>query len=241
MMPVIRANDKNVHVSLCKALMGYGDKTPFFDEGFASFVKDWQNKRALTADGIVGRCSWARLLKETLAIEPEEEKTATRTDPKDFKQYDPRWSGKLYSTHGDKKQTIRTSGCGPTAMADIVAVTRDETVTPPVLCEKALLWGDRTYDSGTAWRFFDHAAKEYAFCAYERSSSWDRLKSCLDEGGLAVAGMGKGYWTKGGHYICVKRIEDGYVYCNDPASSKRTRQKTGDFMKERKMFFLFWA
>ena len=144
-----------------------------------------------------------KLLKEALKLEPEESEPVKRIKPIDFKQYDLRWAGKLYSTHGDRSQTIKTSGCGPTAMADIVAAVKDPSVTPPDLAEKALEWGDRTYSKGTAWSFFAHAAAEYGFGYYEKSARLDRLQSCLDAGGWAVANMGKGYWTKGGHYICV--------------------------------------
>ena len=124
-------------------------------------------------------------------------------------------------------------------MADIVAAVKDKTLTPADLADKALAWCDRTYSSGTAWSFFAHAAEEYGFGYYEKSSSLDKLKSCLENGGWAVVNMGKGYWTKGGHYICVWKIENGTVFAHDPASSKRTGQKTEQFMKERKMFFLF--
>ena len=36
------------------------------------------------------------------------------------------------------------------------------------------------------------------------------------------------------------KYDDTYIYANDPASSKRTKQKISDFMKERKAFFCFW-
>ena len=39
--------------------------------------------------------------------------------------------------------------------------------------------------------------------------------------------------------ICVWKYDDTYIYANDPASSKRTKQKISDFMKERKAFFCF--
>ena len=67
------------------------------------------------------------------------------------------------------------------------------------------------------------------------------LKECLATGGYAVASMAKGYWTNGGHYICVWKYDDTYIYANDPASSTRKKQKIDQFMKERKAFFCFWA
>ena len=239
MLPVLKRGVKGDAVRLMKALMKYGDTGGAFDAALEEFVKRWQEDRGLAADGVVGRQSWQRLLQDSLGIEPQEDAPRRGVKPLDFKQYDPRWAGVVYSSHGDAKQTIKTSGCGPTAMADIVAAAKDETATPPALAQKAVAWGDRTYRSGTAWRFFEHAAKEYGFGSFEKSAALNRLQSCLDGGGWAVASMGKGYWTKGGHYICVWKIKDGWVYAHDPASSKRTRQRTEQFMKERKMFFLF--
>lgn len=236
MLPTLKQGTQDSAVSLFKALCGYADTSSAFDAAFAEFIKNWQKENGLTPDGIIGQKTWAALLKKALGIESE--KGGEWIEPLDFKQYDPRWANIPYSSHGDKTQTIRSSGCGPTAMADIVAAVKDETATPATLAEKALAWGDRTPSSGTAWRFFAHAAREYGF-AYEQSGSFDRLQSHLSRGGWAVAGMGKGYWTKGGHYICVWKIEGNYVYAHDPASSKRTKQKIEDFKKEKKMFFLF--
>ncbi len=146
----------------------------------------------------------------------------------------------MYSSHGDKSQTMKNSACGPTAMADIVATLIDSTVTPPDLADKAMAWGDRTYSSGTAWSFFPHIAKEYGFSKYLKTTSLATLKGCLDTGGYAVASMDKGYWTKGGHFICVWKYDNDYIYANDPASSKRTKQKITEFTKERKALFCFW-
>ena len=200
-------------------------------------VKEYQTANGLKADGIVGQLTWASLLgEEGQATKP----VSSHIQPVDYKQYDSRWATKMYSSHGDKKQTMKSSACGPTAMADVVATLIDSTVTPPVLADKAMAWGDRSYSSGTNWSFFRHIADEYRFGNYLKSSSISDLKKCLDTGGYVVASMGKGYWTNGGHYICVWKYDDTYVYANDPASSKRTKQKISDFMKERKAFFCFW-
>ena len=233
MLPILRKGMRGDAVRIAKRLMEHTDTHACFDDAFRAFVKEKQKALGLKSDGVIGEKTWKAAVDAALG--PEEE----RQKPVDYRQYDPKWADVMYSACGDRKQTIRTSGCGPTAMADVVATLKDASVTPPVLAEKALAWGDRTKKDGTAWRFFDHAAEEYGFMGYRRSAKADLLLSCLDKGGLAVASMGKGFWTKGGHYICVWKIEDGYVYACDPASAKRTRQRTEDFMKEHKMFFLF--
>ena len=196
-------------------------------------VKAFQAANGLTADGIVGKQTWAALLGETT---PE----PNFKQPVDYKQYDKKWASVMYSSHGDKKQTIKSSGCGPTAMADIVATLIDSAVTPVTLAELSLKLGCRTYSDGTAWSFFPKIADYYGFSKYVKSSTLATLKSCLDSGGYVVASMGKGYWTNGGHFICVWKYDDKYVYANDPASSTRKKQNAEDFMKQRKAFFCFW-
>ena len=73
------------------------------------------------------------------------------------------------------------------------------------------------------------------------TSSLETLKACLDGGGYAVCSMGPGYWTKSGHFICVWKYDDKYIYANDPASSSRKKQKISDFVKQRKRYFCWWA
>ena len=198
----------------------------------------YQSANGLKADGIVGPLTWGKLLGE----EQESTDKASYKKPVDYKQYDSRWATKMYSSHGDKSQTMKSSACGPTAMADVVATLIDPDVTPPLLADKAMAWGDRSYSSGTNWSFFPHIAKEYSFSKYVKTTSLATLKACLDSGGYAVASMGPGRFTKGGHYICVWKYDGDNVYVNDPASSKASRQYAPitEFMKERKAFFCFW-
>lgn len=52
--------------------------------------------------------------------------------------------------------------------------------------------------------------------------------------------MGPGFWTKGGHFICLWRTDDTYMYANDPASNVRKKQKLAAFESQRKQFFIFY-
>ncbi len=234
-MDTIRKGSKGNDVRKLQELLGIA-ADGIFGSITKAAVKEYQSANGLKSDGIVGPLTWGKLLGE----EQDTTDKVTYKKPVDYKQYDSRWATKMYSSHGDKSQTMKSSACGPTAMADVVATLIDSTVTPPILADKAMAWGDRSYSSGTNWSFFKHIAGEYPFGNYLKSSSVADLKNCLDMGGYVVASMGKGYWTNGGHYICVWKYDDTYIYANDPASSKRTKQKISDFMRERKAFFCFW-
>ncbi len=262
-METLRKNSRGESVKLMQEILnflgyGCGKADGVFGKNTFRAVKAFQVDRGIGADGVAGPETWRELFDaapESVCekIEPAgtdavpsslsgagnaAERAPVR--PPDFKQYNKRWADKMYSSHGDKKQTLRSSGCGPTAMADVVAALIDSTVTPPLLADKAISWGDRSRSNGTAWSFFKHAAREYAFGRYLKTGSKTQLLGCLAAGGLAVASMGKGYWTKGGHYICVWKADGAYIYANDPASAKREKQRITDFMNERKAFFCFW-
>lgn len=204
-------------------------------------VAAYQSAKGLAADGICGPKTWAALI--TGEAETAAKPSATPgvfVQPKDFKQYDSKWGNKVYTSVGNNSQTMRNSGCGPTAAANVVATLKDSGVTPWTLAQIALKKGYRTANSGTAWAFFKHLASVYGFSKFVQTSGLSTLKACLDAGGYVVCSMGPGYWTKGGHYITAWKYDGGYIYCNDPASATRKKQKEADFVKQRKQFFCFW-
>lgn len=232
----LKRGSKGTDVVQLQNLLGGLDADGIFGKKTEAAVRAFQAAHGLKVDGIVGKQTWAALLGED---EPAEGQHGF-VKPVDYKQYDSKWAKVMYSNHGDKSQTIKSSGCGPTAMADIVATLIDSAVTPATLADLSMQWGCRTYSDGTSWSFFPKIADHYGFSKYVKASTLAALKSCLDSGGYIVASMGKGYWTNGGHFICVWKYEGGYIYANDPASSKRTKQKESDFIKQRKAFFCFW-
>lgn len=160
--------------------------------------------------------------------------------PVDYKQYDSKWKKILYTIIGSKSQTIGSSGCGPTSMADIQATWVDKNITPVEMCDYALKHGYRTKNSGTAWGFFKSIADAYGYTGFLQTKSMASARSALKNGAFVVASMGAGYWTSGGHYICLWKTDDVYMYANDPASSTRKKQKLGPFEEQRKQFFIFY-
>ena len=209
----------------------YGERTK-------AAVAVLQSAYSLTADGICGPKTWTALI---VCEQPQPQPTPGHfVQPVDYKQAAKPWGPRMYSNHNDHSQTMANSGCGPTAMADVVATLKDKNINPYDLAELSMQWGDRSYNSGTNWSFFPHIAEHFKFAKMVQSKSIDALKACLDAGGYVVCSMGKGYWTNGGHYICAWKYTDTDIWCNDPASSKRTHQNIKDFVAQRKQFFCFY-
>lgn len=207
-------------------------------------VIEYQQAHGLTADGIVGRNTWAMMLTGESSSGK-----CPNAQPPDFKQYDSRWAKIMYSNHGDKSQTIKSSGCGPTSMCDIYAAWIDPKATPPMLCEKALAWGCRTKNSGTTSAFLKKMAAEMG-CVYKAASDLATVRSCLEAGGYAVVCFGTGSsgkswykkWTTGGHYCVIWGYDGDTFYVNDPASSASARKKgtAAEILNCRKGFYCFW-
>lgn len=213
-------------------------------------IAAYQAANDLVADGICGKKTWRMLLtgKKDEDIVPSGADNAVQ--PPNFKQYDSRWASKMYSNHGDKSQTMKSSACGPTSMADIVAQWWDVNVTPWDLAQLSMQWGTRTYDSGTSSTFFKKIAAQYGASKYITTSSIQSAIACLNAGGYVVVCFGKGTkgkssyqkWTKGGHYCCIWKYDGKYFYINDPASAKAVRAKGtyDEVLDARKGFYCFY-
>ena len=208
-------------------------------------VEAYQKQHGLTADGVVGPKTWASMITGEAASGD-----CPNIQPPNFKQYDSRWASKMYSNHGDKSQTMKSSACGPTSMADIVAEWWAVNITPYDLAKLSMDWGTRTYSSGTSSTFFKRCAERYKARKYQTTSSLETARKCLTEGGYVIVcfGTGKsgkpGYkkWTKGGHYCCIWGYKGDTYYINDPASSSSARAKgtSAEITNCRKGFYCFW-
>lgn len=154
--------------------------------------------------------------------------------PVSYLQTDPRWKNHNYSAKGEKK-TIGSSGCGPTAAAMVAATLTDKSVTPAVTAEWSMSHGYKALNQGTFYTYFVPQMSVYGITCkrlntsnlYGKSSSaahTEALKA-LSDGDWIIACMGKGNWTSSGHFILLYGYQNGYVYINDPASTKAARIK----------------
>ena len=171
------------------------------------------------------------------------------TRPVSYLQTDPRWGSLNYSAPGEKT-TIAASGCGPTAMAMVLATWADPCVTPKTECAWALAHGYKAPRQGTYYGYFEPAGARYGLrvtrlnytSLYGKSTSayHAQVKDALDRGELVIACMGKGNWTSSGHYVLAWKIEGDTIYINDPASTlaRRTRGSYALFKQQVKYYWI---
>lgn len=173
------------------------------------------------------------------------------TQPVSYLQTDPRWAGIPYAVKGESA-TIGGSGCGPTSMAMVLATWADKSVTPKTECAWALENGYKAKGQGTYYSYFTPAAKRYGLdCRQLNHASiygnngavyHTTAREAVLNGDLVIACMGKGNWTRSGHFVLVWWIdqEKDVVYINDPASTKtaRTRGSYRLFVKQVKYYFV---
>ena len=169
--------------------------------------------------------------------------------PVDYKQNDSKWGGLSYAVDGEKS-TIKSAGCGPTSLADVLATIVSPYIDPVTLAAWARYHNYKVKNSGTSYSFFEPCAKAYGVKVSRLNTSnvysipWngvhDKALAELQKGNWLIACMGKGNWTSSGHYVVAYGYENGYVYINDPASTKASRAKnTWELFKSQVKYY--WA
>ena len=168
--------------------------------------------------------------------------------PVSYLQTDPRWANVSYSARGEST-TIGRAGCGPTAMAMVLATWADPAVNPKTECMWALANGYKYPNQGTAYSYFVPAAKRYGLECRQITPGYiygnanspyhAQAKQALDNGDFVIACMGKGTWTRSGHYVLVWGIEGNIVYINDPASQKLLRTR-GNYLVFKQQVKHYW-
>lgn len=209
-----------------------------FGEDTLAKTKEFQKEKGLEADGEVGPKTWAAAFGVT-------KKPIKIIQPKNFKQNDPKWEDVLYTYKNkhSKNQTIGNSGCGPSALADIVATWWDEKITPVEMCKLAVDKNYRLKTGGTNHKFFEYVAKLYGG-HYCETTSHTYAKKAIENGHYVIVNVGPSRWTSGGHFICWWKISGSTVYINDPYDTKYTPSKEkapySELKKARKKYYIIY-
>jgi hypothetical protein len=168
--------------------------------------------------------------------------------PHSYMQTDPRWAKRPYRVTGEDA-TIGGSGCGPTCAAMLITTLTGKAVTPVDTCEWSTQHGYKALNQGTYYSYFTPQFKAHGIICTRLNTAnvygkpkekvHDTVLELLKDGYYIIACMGKGLWTKSGHYI-VAWWCDGKVYINDPASTKEERLM-GDLATFRSQVKYYWA
>lgn len=169
-----------------------------------------------------------------------------------YMQTNSKWKNLDYSALGEKTN-IGESGCGPTCMAMIIATLKDTTVTPIDTCKWSKEHGYKAVNQGTYYSYFAPQGKAYGIDVkqlngvnlYKKSNAvakkyHDEALAEIKKGNLVIACMGKGRWTRSGHFILWYDVEGGNVLINDPYNTKADCLKAGltVFQSEVKYYFV---
>ena len=139
-----------------------------------------------------------------------------------YNQTDSRWGHTLYGKTG----TIGTSGCGPTALAIVVASLKDSSVTPADVAKWSYQNGYRAEGNGSYRTLMTAGGAHYGLTVEGIGNDGNKLVEALKEGKLAIAIMAQGHFTSGGHFIVLRGVTaDGKILVADPASVKRSNQE----------------
>lgn len=127
------------------------------------------------------------------------------------------YSNDLLCEKKDNYTTIKTSGCGPTAMAIVASSLKNKKISPietSSLCCDLGVCGE----GGTSPIFFYEAADHYGFKI--KGLMNDEIDEMLPElkkgNSLAIVLVKKGIFTKAGHYIAITSAKGKEVYVHDP-------------------------
>lgn len=137
-----------------------------------------------------------------------------------YNQSDARWA---LSSYGSSQ--IYGAGCGPTALAMVVAGLKGTSITPLDVTNWSVANGHRAEGSGSYWSLITSGGSHYGLTvtAVGRNNT-HAIRSALEQGYPLIAIMGPGTFTKTGHFIVLLKSENGLIKVYDPASLNRTNQ-----------------
>lgn len=136
-----------------------------------------------------------------------------------YNQGDEAWSSLPFG-----RDRIGGYGCGPTALAMVLASTVDETADPASVAAWAAGAGYWAPHSGSHLSIVQGAAEHYGLeCSSLGVPDADTLYSVLSSGGTVVALMGPGHFTGRGHFILLHGVTlSGGILVADPNSRENS-------------------
>lgn len=136
-----------------------------------------------------------------------------------YNQCDARWADYMYGGRDPMKQY----GCGPTVIAMLASSFSAQQMSPTEAADWCASQGYWAPESGSVHSIIPEGLKSLGFQVESVSPSLQTIEESLSAGKLLVTLMGKGTFTRQGHFLIITgRKEDGSLSIADPASYDRT-------------------
>ncbi|MCI8965610.1 MAG: SH3 domain-containing protein [Clostridia bacterium] len=132
-----------------------------------------------------------------------------------YNQADTRWANELYTSTNNKTQTMKSSGCGPTACAMVVTASKG-TILPTTMAKLFVDNGYRTKSDGTAWSAFSFTADYFGFNEYYTTANYNTAMEYLEKGYYVIASCSSGLFTTSGHFIFLTDLSNDTISVYDP-------------------------
>ena len=158
-------------------------------------------------------------LTEVLEADGKQILTGGSVDVVYYCQSDEEWARQKFGS-----DPIGPYGCGPTAMAMVVASMTDTETDPAVMAAWAAQHGYWARGSGSYHSIVQGTARAFGLEA-EPLTEWtpEELRRALGGGNMAVALVGPGHFTSAGHFIVLRGVTlTGGVLVADPNSLERS-------------------
>lgn len=125
-----------------------------------------------------------------------------------YNQADSRWANYPYTSPTHPQATVKTSGCGPTSGAMVIAsLVKTEVVYPNAIAQMFKDNGFRA-NEGTSLSAFPWLANVYDLECHETYDLNDAV-NCLNRDGMAICSCeGGGLFSTGGHIIVLAGMKD---------------------------------
>ena len=149
-----------------------------------------------------------------------------------FNQNDKRWEKVPYAT-----KNMSDLGCGPTAMAMVLARKFDNSeIYPTNMLDVADYYSS---SGGTYWQYFTQGSEAYGLKTYEVPVKKEAFIQTLKDNPIVVR-VGPGHFIFCGHFLVIDSYKDGYFYINDPNYSKRNTLDKHTWARLKKEVTVAW-
>lgn len=131
-----------------------------------------------------------------------------------YSQLDPAYANQPFGT-----DDIGGYGCGPTSMAIVVSSLTNERMDPAQMARWAYENGYWCSRSGSYHSLIPGAAQHWGLTVEGCTAAEpQRIVDALSSGKLVVALMGPGHFTRSGHFMVLRGVQNGEILIANPAN-----------------------